>query len=119
NMLRRAGLCEGETILVTGASGGVGGALIQIARVLGATPYAVAGADKAEHVIALDDPDFAAALARAGASSVDVVADVVGGDRFPELLRLLHRGGRFTCAGAIAGPIVPLDLRTMYLHDLT
>ncbi len=127
NMLRRAGLCEGETILVTGASGGVGGALIQIARVLGATPYAVAGADKAEHVracgaehvIARDDPDFAAALARAGAPSVDVVADVVGGDRFPELLRLLRRGGRFTCAGAIAGPIVPLDLRTMYLHDLT
>ena len=127
NMLRRAGLSAGETILVTGASGGVGGALIQVARMLGATPYAIAGADKAEHVracgaehvISRDDPDFAAALARAGAADVDVVADIVGGDRFPELLRLLRRGGRFTCAGAIAGPIVPLDLRTMYLHDLT
>ncbi len=127
NMLRRAGLRAGETIVVTGASGGVGGALIQLARALGATPFAIAGADKAEHVracgaehvIARDAPDLAAALAEAGAAAVDVVADVVGGDRFPELVRLLRRGGRYTCAGAIAGPIVPLDLRTMYLHDLT
>jgi NADPH:quinone reductase-like Zn-dependent oxidoreductase len=127
NMLRRARLTAGEAIVVTGASGGVGGALIQMARALGATPYAVAGVDKAEQVRACgaelvvrrDAPDLAAALAAAGAADVDVVADVVGGDRFPELLRLLRRGGRYTCAGAIAGPVVPLDLRTMYLHDLT
>jgi NADPH:quinone reductase-like Zn-dependent oxidoreductase len=127
NMLRRAGLAAGETILVTGASGGVGGALIQVARAIGAIPYAIAGAAKAdavrasgaEHVIDRDAPDLVAALAACGVPEVDVVADVVGGDRFPELLRLLRRGGRLTSAGAIGGPVVPLDLRTMYLHDLT
>jgi NADPH:quinone reductase-like Zn-dependent oxidoreductase len=44
---------------------------------------------------------------------------VVGGERFPRLLDSLRRGGRYVCAGAIAGPHVDLDLRTMYLHDLT
>jgi NADPH:quinone reductase-like Zn-dependent oxidoreductase len=127
NMLRRADLRAGETILITGASGGVGTALIQVARERGAVPFAVAGAAKAdavracgaEHVVDREAPDLAAAVAEAGAPPIDVVADVVGGARFPELLPLLRRGGRYTCAGAIAGPIVPLDLRTMYLHDLT
>ena len=54
-----------------------------------------------------------------GQEKVDVVADVVGGDQFPALLEALNRGGRYVCSGAIAGPIVDLDLRTMYLNDLT
>jgi NADPH:quinone reductase-like Zn-dependent oxidoreductase len=127
NMLRRAELRSGETILVTGASGGVGGALLQLARERGAVPYAIASAPKAdavracgaEQVIVRDAPDLAAALADVGVGAVDAIADVVGGDRFPELLPLLRRGGRLTSAGAIAGPVVRLDLRTMYLHDLT
>jgi NADPH:quinone reductase-like Zn-dependent oxidoreductase len=127
NMLRRAGLRSGERLLVTGASGGVGGALIQVARATGATPYAVASAAKADAVLASgaeavvprESHDLAATLASLGAAPVDVVADVVGGDAFPALLELLRPGGRYTCAGAIAGPIVALDLRTMYLHDLT
>jgi len=48
-----------------------------------------------------------------------VVADFVGGEQFPALLEAIQRGGRYTCSGAIAGPIVDLDLRTMYLNDLT
>jgi NADPH:quinone reductase-like Zn-dependent oxidoreductase len=70
-------------------------------------------------VIVRDAPDLAAALADVGVGAVDAIADVVGGDRFPQLLPLLRRGGRLTSAGAIAGPVVRLDLRTMYLHDLT
>jgi NADPH:quinone reductase-like Zn-dependent oxidoreductase len=50
---------------------------------------------------------------------VDVFADVVGGDWFAPLLETVRRGGRYTTAGAIGGPIVPLDLRTLYLNDLT
>jgi NADPH:quinone reductase-like Zn-dependent oxidoreductase len=50
---------------------------------------------------------------------VDVVADVVGGPRWPELIDALRRGGRYVTAGAIAGPSVDLDLRTLYLRDLT
>ena len=48
-----------------------------------------------------------------------VVADIVGGDRFPELIELIARGGHYVTSGAIAGPIVALDLRTLYLNDLT
>jgi NADPH:quinone reductase-like Zn-dependent oxidoreductase len=53
-----------------------------------------------------------------GRESVEVVIDVVGGSQFDELLQLLKRGGRYAVAGAIAGPIVSLDLRTLYLKDL-
>ena len=49
----------------------------------------------------------------------DVVLDLVGGPRWPELLEALAIGGRYVTSGAIAGPIVELDLRTLYLRDLT
>ena len=51
--------------------------------------------------------------------TVTVVADVVGGPYWPKLIDVLARGGRYTCSGAIAGPIVEFDLRTFYLRDLT
>jgi len=54
-----------------------------------------------------------------GSETVSVVADVVGGDGWPNLIGVLERGGRYTCSGAIAGPMVQLDLRTFYLRDLT
>jgi NADPH:quinone reductase-like Zn-dependent oxidoreductase len=53
------------------------------------------------------------------AEKISVVADVVGGPYWPNLIDILERGGRYTCSGAIAGPIVELDLRTFYLRDLT
>lgn len=54
-----------------------------------------------------------------GQDTVTVVADIVGGDYFETVIDVLARGGRYTCSGAIAGPIVSLDLRTFYLRDLT
>lgn len=128
NMLRRAALGPGETVLVTGASGGVGSALVQVALALDAVPYAITSPSKADELLALgaraviprDTADLAGELRRVtGSATVDVVADVVGGDGFGTLIHVLRRGGRYTCAGAIAGPLVELDLRTMYLHDLT
>jgi NADPH:quinone reductase-like Zn-dependent oxidoreductase len=84
---------------------------------------AVAGADKHAAVRALGaaeclprDADLAQAL---GAESVDVVIDLVGGAQWPTLLDVLKRGGRYATSGAIAGPLVALDLRTLYLKDLT
>ena len=50
--------------------------------------------------------------------SVAVVIDLVGGPAWPSLLEVLQRGGRYATAGAIAGPLVTLDLRTLYLKDL-
>ena len=53
------------------------------------------------------------------AASFDVVVDLVAGTRWPELLDVLVPGGRLATSGAIAGPIVELDVRTLYLRDLT
>ncbi len=127
NMLNRAAVTTGDAVLIPGASGGVGSALIQLANRRGARAIAMCGADKAEAVRAIGAAavlprapgDLQAALSGAGFATVTVVADVVGGKLFPQLLSALSRGGRYTCAGAIAGPMVELDLRTCYLHDLT
>ena len=126
-MLTRAGLGAGETVLVTGASGGVGSALVQLAKRRDATVVALAGVAKldavreigADHVLPRDVAELPAALREAtGRDSVEVVADVVGGAAFPGLIEALGRGGRYVTSGAIAGPLVELDLRTLYLHDL-
>ena len=127
NMLLLAGVGAGDELLVTGASGGVGSFLVQIGKYLGARVIAVAGAGKAEAVralgadtvIARETADLEAAVrAATGGKGVTVAADVVGGDGFPTLLSLLRRGGRYVTAGAIAGPMVELDLRTLYLKNL-
>ncbi|TKT75028.1 alcohol dehydrogenase family protein [Aquamicrobium sp. LC103] len=126
-MLERAALKAGERVLVTGASGGVGSGIVQLARARGAIPYAVVGKGKeqalldigAEAVITRDAGDLATAVNDAtGGAPVDVVADLVGGAIFNDLLRILRPEGRYTTAGAIAGPVVQLDLRTMYLKQL-
>ncbi len=122
NMLTRIAVNAGETVLVTGASGGVGSAAVQLARRRGATVIAVADDAKAPALIQLGaarvlarDADPAAVL---GNESIDAVVDVVGGSGFSRLLDVLVRGGRYAVAGAIAGPVVELDLRTLYLKDL-
>ena len=50
--------------------------------------------------------------------SIDVVIDLVAGESWGELLEVLKKGGRYAASGAIAGPIVELDVRTLYLKDL-
>jgi NADPH:quinone reductase-like Zn-dependent oxidoreductase len=123
-MLSRARVGPDDTVLVPGASGGVGGALVQLARLRGARVIAMASEAKHSDVAALGPDrilprapeDLRAAL---GGEKITVVADVVGGPYWPTLIGSLERGGRYTCSGAIAGPVVPLDLRTLYLRDLT
>ena len=123
NMLHRAGVGAGERVLITGASGGVGSAAVQLAARRGADVIAVAGRAKHPAVLGLGarhvvdrDADIAATL---GADAVDVVVDLVGGPVWTRLLDVLRGGGRYVTSGAIAGPIVELDLRTLYLKDLT
>lgn len=122
NMLTRLALGVGERVLITGASGGVGSAAVQLARRLGADVTAMVGGDKgaaiealgADRVIARD----AELVVTFGESHFDAVVDVVGGAQFGALLQVLKPGGRYAVAGAISGPIVELDLRTLYLKDL-
>ena len=72
------------------------------------------------HVIARDEGDVHDQVRNAiGGRAVDAAADVVGGPIFRDLLALLRLGGRYVTAGAIGGPVVPFDLRTLYLKKLT
>jgi NADPH:quinone reductase-like Zn-dependent oxidoreductase len=135
NMIHRADIKPGEIVLVTGTSGGVGSAAVQLAKRRGATVIAEdtyhfssiqadsARSEKemsllrsigADQVISQGD-----ILSQIEEESVDVVIDNVSGPSFDELMRALKRGGRYASSGAIAGPLVTLDKRTFYLKDLT
>ncbi len=124
HMLRRADVVEDETVLITGASGGVGSALIQLVRARGGQAIAVVGRGKEARALDLgataaiprDVDDLEAALAD---YTVDAAADVVGGDGFGRLMRVVRTGGRIVTAGAIAGPMVNIDLRKLYLRHLS
>ncbi len=118
-MIERAAIEAGERVLVTGSSGGVGMAAIQllvdrkcdvVARTSPEHREFVAGLGVAE--VSARGDDEIAALAR-----VDAVVDVVGGDEFGSLVDLLRDGARLVTAGAIAGPVVALDLRRLYLQQ--
>lgn len=126
-MLNRARIRDGEMVFVTGASGGVGSALLQLASVRGARIIALVGTGKedqardlgADAVVTRGAPDLPVVVSEAaGERPVDVVADVVGGESFSDLLKILKPLGRYVTAGAIAGPLVRLDLRTLYLKHL-
>ncbi len=128
NMLDRINLDESDTLLITGASGGVGSALIQLANCRGARTVAMASETKHEQVQAIgpeavigrNPQDLRHALRQAiGCDKVTAVADLAGGEYWPHLIDALQRGGRYVVSGAIAGPIVQADLRTIYLMDLT
>ncbi|UZD90352.1 alcohol dehydrogenase family protein [Cognatishimia activa] len=122
NMLHRANL-GAETVLITGASGGVGSAAVQLAKRRGATVIALSSASKADAVKALGADRVldrnADLVAELGEGTIDVVVDLVAGEKWPSLLDVLRRGGRYATAGAIAGPICEIDIRTLYLKDLT
>ncbi len=127
HMLTRVDLKAGESILIPGASGGVGSALVQLARRRKARVFAMTSRSKigavrklgADYVLDRQQEDFATHIRQSiPDGELDVVADVVGGECFPEYLALLCRGGRYVTSGAIAGPIVDLDLRALYLKDL-
>lgn len=118
-MLTRAGVIPGQRVLITGASGGVGLAAVELAALRGAEVTAMTSASKAGAVRG----QGAAATIDRGADlppdRFDVVIDVVGGPGFAGLIRALRPGGHLALAGAIAGPIAEIDLRDVYLRDIT
>lgn len=123
NMLLRAAVGPGQHVLVTGASGGVGSAAVQLAALRGAEVTAVTSAAKAADVLALGaarivdrDVDLREALAD---NPADVVVDNVSGPGLDTLLAALRPGGVYVTSGAIAGPQVSMDKRVVYLRDLT
>lgn len=123
HMLQRAHVTAGETVLITGASGGVGSALLQLVQARDAAAIAVVGRGKAAFarelgaiaVITRGVDDLETAL---DGHTVDAVADVVGGPGFNTLMQVVRSGGRIVTCGAIAGPHVEIDLRVLYLRHL-
>ncbi len=110
-----------ERVLITGASGSVGSAAIQLCKRRGATTAAVAA--QAKHQVLLDmgankviDRDCNL-VGELGENAVDVVVDLVAGKTWSALPLVLKRFGRYVVAGAIAGPIVDFDVRNLYLKD--
>lgn len=118
NLLTRAGVAVGEHVLVTGASGGVGLAAVQLGLLRGAEVTAQCSLAKSAPLRAIG----ATILPRDAvprAQSFDVVIDIVGGDGFQDRLDALRPGGRYATSGAVGGPLVKGDLRRIYLNDLT
>jgi NADPH:quinone reductase-like Zn-dependent oxidoreductase len=128
-MLERGRVEGDETVLVTGASGGVGLALVQLTAARGARVVALTSASKAAALrqagaaaVLTRDAEPAGLLRRLKAvapEGLDAVADVAGGPWVEQLLPALRDGGRWVVAGAVAGPVVTFDLRRLYLHNIS
>ncbi|MFE5242259.1 MULTISPECIES: zinc-binding dehydrogenase [unclassified Streptomyces] len=123
-MIERGRLREGETALVSGASGGVGIALIQIARARGARVLAISSGSKTDavreagaHEVLDRARDLAGQLRAAAPDGIDVALDVVAGELVGDGLPLLREGGRWVVAGALGGYDVAFDVRRLYLHN--
>ena len=132
NMLHRARVCENDHVLVPGASGGVGLAVVLLSLQRKARVTAICGKSKMETVRKILPRPHRVFSGRSGSSEwkvicdrlkreddITVVVDNVGGNGFADLIEVLKRRGRYVTSGAIAGPVVSLDLRTLYLRDLT
>lgn len=117
-----------ETVLILGASGGVGTAAVQIAKLAGATVIAAAGSDEkleklkqlgADYVINYNKEDFSKEAWRiSGKKGVDVVVDYTGKDTWPKSILATKKGGRVLTCGATTGFEAATDLRYVWVREL-
>ncbi|CZF78078.1 Alcohol dehydrogenase [Grimontia celer] len=123
NMLTRSRVSENDTVLISGASGGVGSAAVQLVKARGAKVIAITSSSKEAQLreLGADEVIFREQnlVAVLGENSIDVVIDLVAGTAWPDFLTVLRPGGRYAVSGAIGGPLVELDVRTLYLKDLS
>lgn len=127
-LVSRGGLRAGDSVLITGASGGVSTAAIQIAKHIGARVYAVtSGADKVRRAselgadVAIDrlETDFSAEVWKATEKrGVDLAFDSVGEEVWPSLVRCLARDGTLVAYGATTGPGGRVDIRLVFWKQL-
>ena len=125
----RAALRPGETILVHGAGGGVGGAAVEIARLLGARVFATTSGEEkvrylkeagAELVIDYAREDVAKTVRTAtGKRGVDVVVDSVGEKTWRTSLQVVAKGGRIVTCGATTGPNPEEEIRQIFWKQIT
>ncbi len=129
-MLRTRGRVRpGEHILILGASGGVGTACVQIAKMAGCVVYAAASTDDklarlralgADHLINYRNGDFDREVWRlTNKRGADVVVDYTGAETWVRSLRSLGRGGRLLTCGATTGYDPKTDIRYIWARELT
>jgi NADPH:quinone reductase-like Zn-dependent oxidoreductase len=126
-LLTRGGLKAGETVLITGASGGAGLAAVQVAKLAGARVFALTSAAKAERVRAFgadrvfvrDTGEPWEAIRIAAPAGVDLAFDGAGAPYWPPLLELLRNGGRLVSYGRTAGQAAALDVRPVFWRQLS
>lgn len=128
HMLDRAHVVKGERVLVTGASGGVGSAIIQLSRARGAMPYALTRRRDAGELLKIgaegtvsrsEQDNLLDKIGEAtGGEPVDVIVDLAPDCMSNNLLLVLRPEGRYIIAGAVAGPPADRDLPTMDLKQL-
>ena len=132
-LVERGRLEPGETVLVTGAAGGVGFATVQVAKALGAVVVAaVASEDKAalalaggaHHVVRTDLPDLresfrSQVLAAAGRRGADIIVDTVGGDVFDASLRTIAWRGRLITVGYASGRVPEIKAGLVLVKNIS
>jgi NADPH2:quinone reductase len=127
-LMEQGDLSAGESILVLGASGGVGHAAVQIADYAGAEVYATASSEEklryaedcgADHVINYEETDFAKEIYEmTGGRGVDVVVDHIGPATWDDSTKCLVKGGRLLTCGATTGPTAETNINRVFWNQL-
>ncbi|WP_435124602.1 zinc-binding dehydrogenase [Halobaculum sp. D14] len=128
-LVTRAELEPSESVLVLGASGGVGHAAVQIADYLGAEVYATASSEEklryaeecgADHVVNYEEEDLADWVRdETGRRGVDVVVDHIGAATWRDSLKSLAKGGRIVTCGATTGGRPETDINRIFWNQLS
>jgi NADPH:quinone reductase-like Zn-dependent oxidoreductase len=128
-LVHRAKLRAGETVLVVGAGGGVNTMAIQVAKLVGATTYVVAGSEEkgakarelgADVVLDRSRLDWSREIFRlTGKRGVDVVVDNVGAATLDASIRAVARGGRIVIVGNTTGPLTEIDIRYIFVKQIS
>ncbi|WP_435202540.1 NADPH:quinone oxidoreductase family protein [Janibacter sp. GS2] len=122
-LIERGGLAEGETVLVHGAAGGIGTAAIQMAKAFGAGRVIGVVSTEAKGEVArragADEVVLADGFRESVGTSVDIVVDPVGGDRFTDSLRTLRAHGRLLVIGFTAGEIPTVKVNRLLLNNVS
>ncbi len=128
-LITRGRLQAGESVLILGASGGVGTGAVQIAKMLGCEVYAAASSDEklgqlkelgADHAVNyIKHPEFHRYIrGMRGGEGVDVVVNYTGGDSWVRSLKAVKLGGRILTCGATAGFDPPTDIRYIWRREM-
>jgi NADPH:quinone reductase-like Zn-dependent oxidoreductase len=125
----RARVQPGETVVVLGAAGGVGVACVQLARLAGARTIACSSSAAklarlsqlgVDETIDTSQEDFSSKVWElTGRKGADLVVDYVGQDTLADSIRCTRAGGRLVTCGASSGPNVTLDLRYVWVRELS